>query len=148
MSKQETIARAWEQLPLLVNPDHPKLYQKQLALPDTADKMQVGLHAILFERLEKGGAVLPHDHDCCEIICITKGEVEAYYQGGWHHHKAGDTLLVPAGEIHSVYNRREEGSEQISIFLPVHTPVENRMFATRILHDIPLFAEGKEGKTA
>lgn len=148
MPKKEAIVRVWEELPTLVNRDHPKLYQKQLALPADADTMQVALHAILFERLGCGGAVLPHKHDCCEVICITRGEVEAYYRGGWHHQKAGDTLLIPAGEVHSVYNRRQEESEQISIFLPVVTTAANRMFFTEILGEIPLPAEDKGEKMA
>ena len=146
MLKAKASVRAWVDLPMLVNQDHPELYQKQLVLPEDADKMQADLHAVLFERLGCNGAVLPHDHDCCEIICITKGEVEAYYQGGWHHQKAGDTLLIPAGEVHSVYNRREEESEQISIFLPVNAAAENRMFVTRILEGIALPAEERKEK--
>ena len=146
MLKAETSVRTWADLPMLVNQDHPKLYQKQLVLPEDADKMQAALHAVLFERLGCGGAVLPRHHDCCEIICITKGEVEAYYQGGWHHQKAGDTLLIPAGEAHSVYNRRKEDSEQISIFLPVCAVPENRMFVTGILEEIELPAEEREAK--
>lgn len=145
MPKAESSVRAWADLPMLVNQDHPKLYQKQLVLPEDADKIQAALHAVLFERLGCGGAVLPHDHDCCEIICIIKGEVEAYYQGDWHHQKAGDTLLIPAGEIHSVYNRQEE-SEQISIFLPVNTSEKNRMFVTRIFETIALPAKDRKEK--
>ncbi|HJD22665.1 MAG TPA: AraC family ligand binding domain-containing protein [Firmicutes bacterium] len=147
MSKAKTIVQEWDALPLLVHPDHPKLYQKQFVLPREADAMHVALHAVLFERLGQEGAVLPHDHDCCEIICITKGAVEAYYQGGWHPHKAGDTLLIPAGEIHSVYNPWQEESEQVSIFLPADAPAGNRMFGTRILSGIPL-PQPKEERTA
>lgn len=145
MSKTEAAARAWADLPVIVNRDHPKLYQKQLVRPADADKLQAVLHAVLFERLGCGGAVLPHDHDCGEIICITKGEVEVYYRGGWHHQKAGDTLLIPAGEVHSVYNRMEEESEQISIFLPAVATAENHMFVTEILDGVSLPTEdGKE----
>lgn len=148
MSKTETLVHTWEGLPLLTNPNHPKLTQKQLMMPADADKMQVSLHAVLFERLGEGGAVLPHFHDCCEVICITKGEAEAYYQGAWHHHKAGDTLMVPAQEIHSVYNQRKEESEQISFFLPADAKRENRMFETKILKDIPLPKQAKGETTA
>ena len=133
MPKTGTIVHTWAELPLLVNPDHPRLYQKQLLTPPDADQMQSALHAVLFERLGKEGAVLPHYHDCCEVICITK---------------AGDTLIVPAKEIHSVYNLKDEETEQISIFLPADAQTENRMFTTKILSGIPLPLREKGGEPA
>lgn len=144
MPELKTIVHQWDQLAMIKNTVHPNLYQKQLMMPLDADRMQTSLHAVLFERLEEKGAVLPHTHDCCEVICITKGQVEAYYQGSWHHHKAGDTIIVPAQEIHSVYNHCEDSAEQISIFLPVGKQVSNRMFSTEIIDTVELPDMAKE----
>ena len=122
----------WDEMELIKNPNHPELYQKNFVTASDADDMKIALSSVLYERLKYHGAVTPHYHSVYEIICITKGEVMAYNNGKWGKCKAGDVIMVPAGEVHSVVNlSKEVESEQISIFIPEsETDKKNEPFET------------------
>lgn len=122
----------WDDMELTKNPNHPELYQKNFVTSSDADNMKIALSSVLYEKLKFHGAVTPHYHSVCEIICITKGEVMAYNNGKWGKCKAGDVIMVPAGEVHSVVNlSKEVESEQISIFIPENeTDKKNEFFET------------------
>ncbi|WP_010263838.1 cupin domain-containing protein [Treponema primitia] len=128
-----TIVHQWDDLAMVKNPNHPELYQKTFLNPADADHADIRASMILYEKLEKGGAVLPHYHDVCEIICVTKGRVQFYCETGWVEYHAYDTFIVSAGQVHSVTNIHDEPSEQISFFVPAGAGVKNEVFKTTIL---------------
>ncbi|MCD8180029.1 MAG: cupin domain-containing protein [Firmicutes bacterium] len=126
------IVNEWKNIEVVKNPNHPELYQKEFVSAANADDAEIALSSVLYEKLKFHGAVTPHYHTVCEIIFITGGSVMAYLNGRWEKHAAGDTLVVPAGEIHSVVNiDKDIDSEQISCFIPKRGKKEkNKMFET------------------
>lgn len=118
-------------LPWQGMPDHVKLYHRCLLSPEMADALKVHVSTILWERIGVGGAVLPHYHDTAEVIHFIKGRVRVLFNGEWISCRAGDTLYVPKGTVHSVKNDDEVPTEQVSVFLPVGIPsFPNRPFQT------------------
>ncbi len=129
-----TIVNKFSELELTQNPNHINLFQKQLITTEQADLMKIALSNILYEKIIYNGAVIPHSHDVCEIICLTKGSVKVFIDGVWEDYNEGDTLLVPAGVVHSVANVNEEvPSEQISFFVPTSESYSNSNFGTTIV---------------
>jgi mannose-6-phosphate isomerase-like protein (cupin superfamily) len=138
MKQLETKVRKDEDTTWSLMPGHPGLYHKEIMNAADADAMNVMMSSILWERIDVGGAVLPHYHDVAEVICITVGKVRLLCNGIWQSYQAGDTFLVPAGVIHSVVNDDTEPTEQISLFIPLHgEETSNRFFGTTKV-DIPL----------
>lgn len=129
---QETILHNWDDLEIIKNPNHPGLYQKEFLSAADADAMGIAASSVLYEKLTYHGAVTPHYHSVCEVICLIRGSVMLYANGKWEKHCAGDTFIVPAGMIHSVVNVDPEiESEQISFFIPVSKEkVSNAFFET------------------
>ncbi len=97
---------------------HKKLFQQALVPADEAGELNLHLWQVLRERIEPGGAVLPHFHDTAEIIHFLEGELTALLGEERYSCKPGDTLIVPAGTVHGVSNRGAEPTEQISFFIP------------------------------
>ena len=115
----ETIVNAFEELPLIKNEKHRGVYYKNCVSMDVAKYSGINVSRIIYERIDPEGQVLPHTHEVGEIIHITGGEVSLLLNGVWTDFVAGDTFIVPAGNIHSVKNRRKDiPSEQISCFVP------------------------------
>ena len=111
--------------------DHPGLHHREVTSAQEANDLKVHLSSILWEKIDVGGAVLPHYHNVSEIIHITKGKVRLYLNGEWHSFQAGDTFLVPAGVVHSVRNDDTAPTEQLSIFMPTSTgEIHNEFFNT------------------
>jgi len=111
--------------------EHIELYHREIAKASDANEMGIRLSSVLWEKIDVGGAVLPHYHDVAEIIHITKGRVKLLFNGEWTEFEEGDTFLVPAGTVHSVKNNDTVPTEQISIFIPCSKEKpENKFFNT------------------
>jgi len=126
-----TFVKTGDSIEWTLIPEHVGLYHREILSAAEADSLGVRVSAVLWERIEVGGAVLPHYHDVAEVIHITKGRVRLLCNGEWKTYRAGDTFHVPAGVVHSVRNDDIAPTEQIIIFLPVsgeHPP--NRFFQT------------------
>jgi quercetin dioxygenase-like cupin family protein len=107
---------------------HHGLYHKEITDAQEADALEVALQSILWEKIDPNGSILPHYHDCAEVIHITKGTVEFLCNGEWQSFKAGDTFIVPKEVVHSVRNTGDEPSEQISVFLPAQDNLKQNSF--------------------
>jgi len=118
-------------------PNHVELYHREIVSAAEADGMGIRTSSVLWEKIGVGGQVLPHYHDVVEIIHITVGQVRLLCNGEWRDYEAGDTFQVPAGVVHSVANRGDAPSEQISIFLPAEQDVpSNSFFNTTLVDDV------------
>jgi len=122
-------------------PDHISLYHREIVSAKEADLLGVRMSSVLWEKIDVGGAVLPHYHDVAEIIHITVGKVKLLCNGEWKSYQAGDTFHVPANTVHSVANDDVLATEQISIFLPVEEKVPDNHFfkTTKVDIEIPGF---------
>lgn len=137
-SERQTEVLTSTQMPWALMPHHVSLYHREILSAAAADRMQVQASSILWEKIGVGGAVLPHYHNVAEIIHITVGKVKLLCNGEWKLFQAGDTFHVPAGVVHSVANADTVPTEQISIFLPVHTEAtHNVFFETTLVDDAP-----------
>lgn len=111
--------KRFDSLPWETMPEHRELYYRELLSSKEAAELGLMVSNVWRERIEPGGAVLPHTHDVAEIIHFTEGEVRALLSEEWTECSPGDTLIVPDGVTHSVENRGETPSQQVSIFVPV-----------------------------
>lgn len=97
---------------------HRGLYHQEILSRDEAARMHLHVWRILRERIEPGGAVLPHRHDVTEVIHFVRGEVDVLLRTTRLICRPGDSLIVPAGTVHGVANGSPVPSEQVSFFIP------------------------------
>jgi quercetin dioxygenase-like cupin family protein len=97
---------------------HRELYQQSLVSKEEAGELNLHLWQVLREKIEPGGAVLPHFHDTAEIIHFLIGEVKTLLGEERRICGPGDSLIVPAETVHGVSNIGDAPSEQISFFIP------------------------------
>ncbi len=114
----EPIIRRQEEMEWVVAPLHNYLFQKTLISSEESNELKLRLWKILREKIEPGGAVLPHIHDVTEIIHFIEGEVAVLLGEKRMRCRPGDTIAAPAGVVHGVTNRGNAASEQISFFIP------------------------------
>ncbi|MFJ5766623.1 cupin domain-containing protein [Lysinibacillus sp. NPDC093210] len=133
MTEKKTKVKIGDELKWNVFTEHRKVHHQELLSAKEADELGVSVSSVLRERIEVGGAVLPHYHDVAEVIHITKGKVKLLQNGVWKSYYEGDTFLVPKGVVHSVANDDVEPTEQISIFIPVHEGIHNENFTSHMV---------------
>ncbi len=125
---------------------HVGLYHKEIVSASEADALGISMSSVLWERIDVGGAVLPHYHDVAEVIYILTGQVKLLCNNEWKSYKAGDTFHVPAGVIHSVRNDDIQPTEQISMFLPIsHAFPPNHFFKTMKVDESGMLLEMSNG---
>ncbi|MFP6869524.1 MAG: cupin domain-containing protein [Nitrospinota bacterium] len=108
----------WDDLEWGPMPRHPGLFHKEILSKEEWEKIGLRIWKVLIEKIEPGGAVLPHYHDVAEIIHFLEEEVSVIMGEERTICHPGDSLVVPAGIVHSVANKGERDSKQISFFLP------------------------------
>lgn len=107
-------------LPLYENADHKMAYIKDCVSVEDAKESGIALSKVMYEKLSPGGQIYPHIHDVGEVIYIISGDVEFLVNGEWKRCGGGDTVIAPAGLIHSVRNiHSSKDSEQVSYFIPM-----------------------------
>jgi quercetin dioxygenase-like cupin family protein len=145
MSPLRTVVKTSSEIDWAPISSHPGLYHREIVNAEEADLMGIRMSSILWEKIEVGGAVLPHYHNVVEIIHITKGKVLLLCNGEWKSYQAGDTFHVPAQVIHSVMNDDINPTEQLSIFVPCDTDAPQNRFFETIKVDVPLPSSQKRG---
>jgi mannose-6-phosphate isomerase-like protein (cupin superfamily) len=141
-----TTIRKAEDMSWELMPNHIELYHREIVSAAEADGLGISANSVLWEKIGVSGSVLPHYHNCAEIIHITKGKVRLLAEGQWLSFQAGDTFHVPAGVVHSVANDDDEPTEQISIFLPVQPEAPGNVFFETTLVPVPAYE--REGGNA
>ncbi len=114
----ESTIRLFEALDWMPLPGNPNVNVKELLTRDECGSLDLKLWRILFEKIEPGAAVLPHFHDTAEVIHFISGEVHVLVGEQRRGCRPGDTLIVKSGTIHSVANKGESPTTQISYFVP------------------------------
>lgn len=133
--KNSTQVQVGEHLNWIKFSEHHKVSYRELVRAEHSDALGIMVSSVLWEKIEVGGAVLPHYHDVAEIIHITVGKVKLLLHDEWKSFQAGDTFLVPAGVVHSVKNDDITPTEQISMFVPVSEKnVNNEFFKTYLIN--------------
>ncbi len=82
-----------------------------------------GLHHLSLWRqsMAPGAATPPHSHGCEEIVLCLAGRGEVHIAGEVHRFGAQQTLLLPAGVPHQIFNTGDEPLETAAVFAA--TPV-------------------------
>jgi quercetin dioxygenase-like cupin family protein len=56
------------------------------------------------QSLEPGAATPPHRHDCDEVVLCQQGEGEVHIDGTVHRFGAAQTIVLPKGSQHQIFN--------------------------------------------
>ncbi len=108
----------WDEIEWNPAPLHLGLFYKEVLSKEEWAARSLRVWKVLIEKIEPGGAVLPHFHDVAEIIHFLEEEVSVLLGEQRAICHPGDTIIVPAGVVHSVANKGARDSRQVSIFLP------------------------------
>lgn len=131
----KTVVNKFSELPLYQNTDHKGAYAKDCVSAADARKSGIALSRVMYEKLTPGGQIYPHTHNVGEVIFIIAGNVEFLVNGEWLPYGAGDTVIAPAGVVHSVRNiSLDRDSEQISYFIPMAQGLIDLAMTTEVLH--------------
>jgi len=68
------------------------------------------------QSIAPGGATPPHSHDCEELVMCLAGRGEVQIDGRAHTFSAGQTLALPAGLVHQIFNTGDEALEMTAVF--------------------------------
>ena len=117
----------WDEIEWNPAPLHLGLFYKEVLSKEEWAARSLRVWKMLVDKIEPGGAVLPHFHDVAEIIHFLEEEVSILLGEQRAICHPGDTIIVPAGVVHSVANKGARDSRQVSIFLP-HTGNEDEDF--------------------
>jgi len=79
---------------------------------------------VVAERLAPGDAIPLHRHRIDEIVVFLAGRAEVRVGDETHAARAGDIVLIPAGEAHGVHNRGSEVVEFRAAFPTTRLDVE------------------------
>lgn len=86
---------------------------------------QEGLSSLSLWRqtLAPGGATPPHSHPCEEIVLCLAGRGEVHAGGEVHAFGAHQTVVLPAHQLHQLFNVGSEPLEMTAVFAATPVPV-------------------------
>ena len=73
------------------------------------------------QSMAPGGCTPPHSHDCEEVVMCEAGRGEVNIGGQVHAFRANQTLVLPAGVPHQIFNTGDEPLVTFAVF--PQTPV-------------------------
>ncbi|MBA2963984.1 MULTISPECIES: cupin domain-containing protein [Ramlibacter] len=84
-----------------------------------------GLTALSLWRqsLVPGGATPPHSHPCDEAVLCLAGQGEVEIEGQRHAFGPGQTVVLPAGVLHQIFNTGDATLECTAVFSATPVPV-------------------------
>ena len=68
------------------------------------------------QSMAPGGATPPHRHDCDEVVLCLEGEGEVHIEGTVHAFRAGQTIVLPRGAAHQIFNVGDRPLETLGVF--------------------------------
>lgn len=75
------------------------------------------------QSLEPGSATPPHSHACDEVVLCLSGHGEIEVDGKLHAFGPGQTVVLPAGVPHQIFNRGAAPLECTAVFSATPVPV-------------------------
>ena len=60
-----------------------------------------------FGRMDANSATPPHSHDTEEVVLFLKGSGRASVADREVRYRSGDTLILPAGQVHQIFSETE-----------------------------------------
>ena len=86
---------------------------------------QEGLTSLSLWRqsVDPGGATPPHSHGCDEVVLCLAGRGEVEIAGRRHAFGADQTLVLPAGVPHQIFNTGDAPMETLGMFAATPVPV-------------------------
>ncbi|MBC5786129.1 cupin domain-containing protein [Ramlibacter sp. USB13] len=75
------------------------------------------------QSMAPGGCTPPHSHSCEEVVMCDAGSGEVHIGGVVHRFRAGQTLVLPAGVPHQIFNTAEEPLVTTAVFAATPVPV-------------------------
>lgn len=76
------------------------------------------------QSIAAGGATPPHSHACDEVVLCLAGRGEVHVAGTPHAFGPGQTVVLPAGVPHQIFNTGDEALECTAVFSATPVPVE------------------------
>lgn len=101
------------------------------ALPGIAHSTWVGSEEGLAQvgmwrqSMAQGACTPPHSHDCDEVVLCLEGWGEVHAAGRKERFGPGQTIILPRGEVHQIFNAGEGMLETLGVFGA--TPVVTRL---------------------
>lgn len=77
------------------------------------------------QSMAPGAATPPHSHDCDEVVLCLGGTGEVHIDGVMHSFSHAQTIVLPKGKLHQLFNVGTTHLEIIGIFAA--TPVSTRL---------------------
>ncbi len=75
------------------------------------------------QSIAPGGATPPHSHNCDEIVLCLAGQGEVRIEGVAHAFGPNQTIVLPAGVPHQIFNTGSEPLESTAVFAATPVPV-------------------------
>lgn len=63
-----------------------------------------------------GGATPPHRHEQDEVVLCLSGRGEVHIDGAVHRFAGGDTVVLPQGSMHQIFNAGDAPLEILGVF--------------------------------
>jgi quercetin dioxygenase-like cupin family protein len=68
------------------------------------------------QTLAPGAATPPHSHDCDEVVLCYAGLGEVHSEGGRHRFCGENTVVLPRGRVHQIFNVGRTPLELLGVF--------------------------------
>lgn len=68
------------------------------------------------QSLAPGAATPPHRHDHDEVVLCLSGRGEVHVDGGAHRFGGGQTVVLPRGPVHQIFNVADQPLEILGVF--------------------------------
>jgi quercetin dioxygenase-like cupin family protein len=75
------------------------------------------------QSMAPGACTPPHSHACEEIVMCEAGHGEIHIAGTPHTFGAGQTIVLPAGVPHQIFNTGEDPLVSLAVFSATPVPV-------------------------
>ena len=75
------------------------------------------------QSLAPGGATPPHSHACEEVVLCHAGRGEVHIAGQVHPFGADQSIVLPPGVVHQLFNVGNEPLETTGVFAATPVPV-------------------------
>jgi len=76
------------------------------------------------QTLAPGAATPPHSHDCDEVVLCYAGLGEVHFDGGRQRFCGENTVVLPRGRVHQIFNVGRSPLELLGVFGASHVSTQ------------------------